>query len=81
MNQEEKQKLIELFAQSFGVEDLSEIQNDSEFIADLNAGREELLDIIKTIEEEQDIDLEMSLESLDTLTVGQFIESIEEALL
>ena len=78
-NKQEKQ-IFALIADILGVEDVSEISKNAEFIADLNAGFDEIQKIIKTVEER--FDIELGLEDPEELvSVSQLVELVEEAFI
>lgn len=74
------QQIIEIIAQTLGVEDISEITRDSEFIADLNGSLEEVQSIIKSVEDKFDIELGIS-DPEELISVSQLLDLSDEALI
>lgn len=70
-----KKRLLELIAEQFNI-DVSELNESTNFVDDLNADSIELVEMVMSLEEEFDIKLEDE-ELLEIHTIGDVIEIIE----
>lgn len=80
MDNKQEKLIFALIADILGVEDVSEISREAEFIADLNASFDEIQKIIKAVEER--FDIELGIEDPEELvSVIQLIELVEETFI
>lgn len=80
MENTQEKVIFAIIADILGVEDVSEISRDAEFIADLNASFDEIQKIIKTVEEKFDVELGVE-DPEEVISVSQLIELVEETFI
>lgn len=80
MENTQEKVICAIIADILGIEDVSEISRDAEFIADLNASFDEIQKIIKTVEERFDVELGVE-DPEEVVSVAQLIELVEETFI
>ncbi len=71
-----KEKVLQLIAEQFHVEE-SELKADTNFVEDLNADSIELVELVMSIEDEFDVQIEDEVLSR-MKTVGDVLDYVEE---